>query len=167
MLLAAVLVVGLTACGSSTPAPSASSTAQPDNNNVPRYENEEFVSKAAYRSTEFTATANNGDSIRVWYKNIENSAATVVLYKYGLFGSEGAVLIFDVDGNSQKSQTYTDKKADTGRYFIDILSSDGGYISGYLKVRQIESFSKISSAIWIPVAKESASIAFSLRCTTA
>lgn len=101
------------------------------------YDNDRFSGKASADSTEFTATKGSGNTIRVWYDNQESSSVTVTLYKYGWFGLKEAVLTFDVSGNGDKWDVYTESGADSGTYYINVEANDGGNITGYLRANQI------------------------------
>ncbi len=101
------------------------------------YDNEYFSGHGSADTTEFTATTGSGNTIRVWYENHANSAVTVRLYKYGWFGLKDVVLEFAVKGNSAEYKEYTASGADSGKYYINVDSDDGGLISGYLRARQL------------------------------
>lgn len=101
------------------------------------YDNDNVGGNASYDSTRFTATKGSGDTICVWYDNQNQLSVKITLYKYGWFGHKDTVLEFHVDGESADKGEYKASQADSGRYYINITSSDGGDIDGYLRANQV------------------------------
>ena len=87
-------------------------------------------------SSEFSATASNGNYIRFWHDNTTDEDVKVYLYKTDS-GTDVRVKSMTVPANSSLSEVYYSSKAGSGTYKIVIEATvSGGDINGAVNVAQ-------------------------------
>lgn len=86
-----------------------------------------------YKTADFTASKDEGNTIRVWYQNTSGLNVDVTLYKCGWF-SDSEVLSFTVAAGKNAFDEYS---ANSGTYYVKIVPDMGNTASGHLRVRQL------------------------------
>lgn len=97
-------------------------------------EDEMRASNGTYQTSDFICLSQNGNTLRIFYRDESGNDARVILQEKGIWGDWSVVGDMDVLANGENHVFFGDPGGDTFR--IVVHARNGGEVEGYLRANQ-------------------------------
>ena len=94
------------------------------------------ASNGTYQTSDFICLSQNGNTLRIFYRDESGNDARVILQEKGIWGDWSVVGDMDVLANGENHVFFGDPGGDTFR--IVVHARNGGEVEGYLQAIQFQ-----------------------------